>query len=306
MKFTNYVYSVAFVNDKGDQRLLNYRIVDNPISKIWLNNLITALSQPYELNLIKSSNHLKDQLASLLVKLEQTINEINSGEFIKSVNIIKPQNLLTDKHNLKNNLNFLHSEFQRIRELDNYFELIINHNYLPVHILNDLIHNIEKAIDSSNVTYFGIMPIQNNNHMIRTTFEQDIIPHFDHIQQNGDLLLGYEIVGKNLIQCFADDDTEAIKNNLLRPQKVIGTQTILWFDTTLHTSTITNQRLQVDKWLQENNLNLDSDPYNKIISQPILGRLIDSISIYGILDIYDNYQISHISLVESESLNELG
>ena len=115
---------------------------------------------------------------------------------------------------------------------------------------------------------------------------------FDQPWQNGDLILGYATTGKNLRICHMDNDTQLVRDGMVRPQIDITTETRSMF--LAHQITEQNlalQRNQMQAWIKHNNLEsfIDSTaPEHNFCLEARIGHLTNEINFEQALDIIDD------------------
>ena len=116
----------------------------------------------------------------------------------------------------------------------------------------------------------------------------------------GDLVLGYHTIGKNLWDCFKENDLNVVRNGLVRPQKTISSEVILNFYKDLKViDTISSRQERMKQWLESNNLMEFVDinlPENNIVRQPLLGRLIGNYTFNDINEIFSLGKISRVNM----------
>jgi hypothetical protein len=196
-------------------------------------------------------------------------------------------------------LNYLHQCFHAYDDMLVYHpELMLSRDAVPyLYKLNILIHKVENCYRTMRVPPREIM-------LCARPCREDMIDYrppikdpswyrfFDQPWQNGDLILGYATTGKNLRICHLDNDTQLVRDGMVRPQIDITTETRSMF--LAHQITEQNlalQRNQMQAWVKHNNLEsfIDSTaPEHNFCLEARIGHLTNEITFEQALDIIDD------------------
>lgn len=196
-------------------------------------------------------------------------------------------------------LNYLHQCFHAYDDMLVYHpELMLSRDAVPyLYKLNILIHKVENCYRTMRVPPREIM-------LCARPCREDMIDYrppikdpswyrfFDQPWQNGDLILGYATTGKNLRICHMDNDTQLVRDGMVRPQIDITTETRSMF--LAHQITEQNlalQRNQMQAWVKHNNLEsfIDSTaPEHNFCLEARIGHLTNEITFEQALDIIDD------------------
>jgi hypothetical protein len=127
-------------------------------------------------------------------------------------------------------------------------------------------------------------------------------PYWNHSHDYGDMLLGYHTVGKNIMHCWHDNDVDLIKKEMLRPQRHIGNEVLLMFrGTPLKTDEALHHVTQIHQWVRDNNLEEYVDlslPEHNVSGQPLLGKIEGTYSRQEISDLFENYLVHSVEIIE--------
>ena len=204
-----------------------------------------------------------------------------------------------DNAKMQYELNYLHQCFHAYDDMLVYHpELMLSRDAVPyLYKLNILIHKVENCYRTMRVPPREIM-------LCARPCREDMIDYrppikdpswygfFDQPWQNGDLILGYATTGKNLRICHMDNDTQLVRDGMVRPQIDITTETRSMF--LAHQITEQNlalQRNQMQAWIKHNNLEsfIDSTaPEHNFCLEARIGHLTNEITFEQALDIIDD------------------
>jgi len=116
--------------------------------------------------------------------------------------------------------------------------------------------------------------------------------YFDQPWQNGDLVLGYATTGKNLRICHLDNDTQLVRDSMVRPQIDITTETrCIFLSHQITKQNLAFQRSQMQDWVKQNNLESFIDPLepqHNLCLEARIGHLTNEITFEQALDIIDD------------------
>jgi hypothetical protein len=300
--FLNETYQIFF-SDGTHTEVLEYKIIDSPISRIWLNCIKCHLSSPdcviYENQSIvnfPSENKIK-QLWEKIHSLIKNINFILLND-TSYVGINTNELFFQDKNNY---LNYLHNEFHSIHE--KYYGLCKElRTYLDQ--FNKNIHKLQswntykKNDQQSLYATFFLHSSKPRINAIYNIENKDLYSYFNYDDYKfGDLKLGYHTIGKNVFECCWNNDIEVVKKGLVRPQTTISSEVILDFKKNFPSSQLLNY---LQTWINDNNLKQYIDmesPENRIVRQPLLGRLQGNYSVEDIDKIFDLGMITKVNLI---------
>tara|TARA_Y100001935_G_C17296204_1_gene506229 strand:- start:1455 stop:2384 length:930 start_codon:yes stop_codon:yes gene_type:complete len=207
------------------------------------------------------------------------INECQNN-IIENVELMKQYNFDFDWPEdidsiTQQNLNSLHQDFHHKEEI--YKHELPQDAHDTLQKINQFVHQMEQIMWSKNndrqnyaVLDFGSLetelkiqrPIADNE---RQWFSE---AYYEQACDTA-LLLGYCTLGKHLGHCTWTNDTQVVKDNMLRPQEYIYTQVLF-----RHSSNFVNHDMKtIDKinqdnhqqqhdWVQKNNLQSYVDTYN--------------------------------------------
>jgi len=275
---------ICFFKKNDEVKTLTFSINQNTLTEVWSSTIETALSRGQN-SLVGLQNLFRPEATT------ETITEPISN-IVKILEKYNPifVNSWPPKSDIISGLNNLHYKFQLTQE-SNISPLSFSKEYNDnLNLLNAKIHEAEHVLsDGKNYAVWFIN--QSSNYGIEITDDLRKYWGVKFIKYNParTLYLGYHTIGKDLITCFIDNDTEVIRTESLRQQLYISTETLF----RLNPMITTNQNLAIKRWLTRNNLNsfVDlQDPKYKYNQQlPVLGRLTDNLSNNQILEIWKNW-----------------
>jgi hypothetical protein len=275
---------ICFFKKNDEVKTLTFSINQNTLTEAWSSTIETALSRGQN-SLVGLQNLFRPEATT------ETITEPISN-IVKILEKYNPifVNSWPPKSDIISELNNLHYKFQLTQE-SNISPLSFSKEYNDnLNLLNAKIHEAEHVLsDGKNYAVWFIN--QSSNYSIEITDDLRKYWGVKFIKYNParTLYLGYHTIGKDLITCFIDNDTEVIRTESLRQQLYISTETKF----RLNPMITTNQTLAIKRWLTRNNLNsfVDlKDPKYKYNQQlPVLGRLTDNLSNNQILEIWKNW-----------------
>lgn len=246
------IYQVIF-----DQFTLDYEIIDSPVSRIWAK----LTKQSHEAGHTISANQWTTCWPS-----EDYINTLWS----------KIEYLSTDKglvlgERTQHALNKLHKEFHAKGEAegDNDLEELNT----PIHSLEHALRLINSPDRWNSQVGFYLEPS-----FTEPITDPELYKYWNYNPTNNDLCLGYHTIGKNLYQCWRDNDVQLIKDGMLRPQVTISSEVNLVF--TKGNPIFDNLESlpkRIDNWLDSNNIakNVNRQaPENHYFGTPLLGKYI--------------------------------
>ena len=192
------------------------------------------------------------------------------------------------KFNLNKNLNLLHEDFEQIMyNLRDKYKKTPNQidyrdNYLKIceslNLINNTIHEIEGTFNNyinfiKNKTYAGFYSacLVNENGWTgkRIDFSKKDYDEFTLEQFFGQLSIGYDTLGKNLLQAYWTNDLKIIKERKITPQTSCTTNVLLYFmGKNMTCDSIYNGFSQ---WYDENNI--AKYGYSKKITNESLGNI---------------------------------
>ena len=204
-----------------------------------------------------------------------------------------------DDATMQYELNYLHQCFHAYDDMLVYHpELVLSRDAVPyLYKLNILIHKVENCYKTMREAPKAIM-------LCARPCREDMIDYrppikdpswyrfFDQPWQNGDLVLGYATTGKNLRICHLDNDTQLVRDGMVRPQIDITSETRCMF--LAHEITpqdLAYQRNQMQDWVKQNDLESFIDaaaPEHNLCLEARIGHLTNEITFEQALDIIDD------------------
>lgn len=204
-----------------------------------------------------------------------------------------------DNATMQHELNYLHQCFHAYDDMLVYHpELALSRDAVPyLYKLNILIHKVEHCYRTMREAPREIMLCARPCHEHMIDYRPPIkdpawYGFFDQPWQNGDLILGYATTGKNLRICQLDNDTQLVRDGMVRPQIDITTETRSMF--LAHEITerhLALQRNQMQTWVKQNNLESFIDataPQHNLCLEARIGHLTNEITFEQALDIIDD------------------
>ncbi|CAB4241659.1 hypothetical protein UFOVP71_197 [uncultured Caudovirales phage] len=321
--FTSKKYKINFVNRSGDvndAKSLTWRIADTPVAHAWLETVRWHLALP-------DCHVFENQMSTFIPTLEKTkavwqnmrhhVDEANSGKYVQLDGKIEMPNELDLTIDNQPLLNFLHYEFHRFEEAEEKKRFGIAYTYDPLMILNTEIHKLEKMVKMFGTSGQDVNP---NNILMNCSFflscdKQNLpqpgistIPvepewqrYWNYAPDDGDLLLGYHTVGKNIMHCWCDNDVDLVKKNMLRPQREIGNEVLLMFrGRQAFTDEADRYVKRIHEWVKNNNLESYVDltlPEHNVSGQPLLGKIEGIYSRQEISDLFENYIVQNVEII---------
>ena len=203
----------------------DFKFVDNEVGKV-MHKLISEVKESTEIVNYHGSfpgiESVTETEKRLRVLVDQCSNEYN----IKMPHI--PDNL--DRETL----NRIHEDFHVVEEHH------VGKHWTEVHKLGDLrkilreinqlVHKLEKHIgtDSTAGSYAVFQIGKTHNLLARQVLHSVLRKNWRYSARPGPVYLtcGYATIGKNLLSCMVDNDTELVKRNLISPQMSVSTETI--------------------------------------------------------------------------------
>ena len=94
--------------------------------------------------------------------------------------------------------------------------------------INNTVHALEAKFNTHKNNYW-VWQVGNTTYHKRTVINAVLREQFKptwHGNHTTDLRVGYATIGKNLLHCYTDNDVELVKQNHLRPQLSMSTETI--------------------------------------------------------------------------------
>jgi len=324
-QFTDKRYKVNFVNrngDTSDTKSMTWRIVDTPVANAWLQTVRWMLAVP-------DWHIFENQMSTFIPTLEKTravwrnmkrlVDEANSGQYVQLDGKIEmPEEF---DHNVNNQplLNFLHYEFHRFEEAVASQRVGKAYTYDPLMILNVEIHKLEKMVkmftpgsdvlNTDKILMTCTFFLTTNNRKLLPNPDVDKIaikpewyPYWNHSHDYGDMLLGYHTVGKNIMHCWHDNDTDLIKKDMIRPQRYIGNEVLIMFRGTPRSPNEAEHHVTlIHKWIKDNGLEQYVDltrPEHNVSGQPLLGKIEGTYSRQEISDLFENYLVQGVEILE--------
>lgn len=205
-------FELLLENQSGEQRLLDWQLVDHALSAKWVDLMIAGRADnPNSIWDWWGVGYSQEHLDSIWSKIKQIVLHLNS---IEQANI--DERLLSGI--TRDNLNELHKQFHLLAEHATDASNEVNQlNYL-VHLAESCVQNVKfNSKEGSFTTRF------NNYNSVPLT-EEDYTLFDRYITLPGELTLGYSTIGKNLLHCYGDNDLRAVKEGLVRPKLTLTTE----------------------------------------------------------------------------------
>ena len=301
-------YEIDF-SDGVRTQTLRYKIENNPVSRIWLDQVRLSLTMP---NCHIASNQFATTFTSvekievLWATMQRLVDEVNSGQFIKVPFIDIPAKFdpTIDSRPI---LNYLHYQFHKFQE-----EIKdLNVGYNPLHQLNIKIHTLESLIltrvdDHKNAWLMCVFHLAGDRPIVKEDVfnevpidDHELYKYWNYDHAFGDLLLGYHTVGKNIHHCWLANDIELIKTGMVRPQRTISNEVALVFPSPWVPNASIIKQLQ--NWVSDNDLSQYIDmtqPYNNVVGSPYLGSLVGNYTREDINSLLAQCKVSTVRLLE--------
>ena len=309
-------YEIDF--DDGQRvHTLRYQVVDSPVSRLWLERTRFALAQTdchIFGNQWMTTVATEVEIHALWKKMKGLVDEANSGRYIKVDHIEMADDIDLAVDN-RPALNYLHYRFHEFEEhvaaTNNWVD-----GYDPLIQLNVDIHKLEAMIGTNSQTltagfFLHSLTLEPMEYAIQEHEKAELYDYFYHDPSFGDLLLGYHTVGKNIYHCWKDNDIELVKKGMVRPQRTISNEVVLFFNRHRGTGGSAFNRpgeyrrvsKQVIQWVADNNLDqyVDmSQPEHQITSCPLVAQLVDkdNIDFMYINEIFKTSKIVETRVIE--------
>jgi hypothetical protein len=306
----NVYYDIDFT-DRVSTETIRYKIVDTPVSRMWLDRVRWHLALPncrvFENQWIVTPPTLK-AIEDLWRVMKLDVDKANSGEYIKVDHIEMPDEYNNDI-DVAPILNYLHYEFHKYEETT---EALITH-YSPLTRLNVDIHRLETMVKQFKGKGHNVMPsagffltgdaLRSPTGGDRTVpiEDQSLYEYFNYNPKFGDLQLGYHTVGKNICHCYKDNDVDLVKKRMLRPQTTISNEVMLKFPRINEFDGFNKQLPNMLRWVHANVLDEYVDmslPINRVVSHPLLGEMTNGYTFDDVCNILSLGTISTVRLVE--------
>jgi hypothetical protein len=269
-------YTIKF----NDGTNIVYNLLDGPIVDQWKQCTRYYQSNPGS---YVSSVNVKSDFTGLTIEdhwnqLIDLVSQVNQDSSIQERGLqLDVPSSITQYENQKERykiINYLHLKFHELEEKENI--------HMPALVkLNNLIHRIEQVNNGSKekkvfVSYYlrndnverFIIPIDLNDDNLRQYWTQQA--------SSGDLLLGYHTVGKNLWHCYVTDDSDCVRQGMVRPQECISAEVQMVFATNDWHFDRSHYYQKIPEWLKENNIGSDIIELTGAHTAfyfPILGKL---------------------------------
>jgi hypothetical protein len=204
---------------------------------------------------------------------------------------------IVDDAAMQHELNYLHQCFHAYDDLLRDRPELSRDAVPYLYKLNILIHKVEHCYRTMQQPPREIMLCARPclEHMIDhrpPIKDQSWYRHFDQPWQNGDLVLGYATTGKNLRICHLDNDTQLVRDGMVRPQIDITSETRLMFLAHQITpQSLVEQRWQMQNWVKQNNLESFIDPLeprHNFCLEARIGHLTHEITFEQALNLIDD------------------
>lgn len=291
-------YIINFENNLQKESL-SYKIVDTPVSRIWLD--ITKKHIEYSSPIPKKSQWFnifpsEEKIVSLINELMNLIDQINNKKIFKEKLYFKFNN-----ETLQENLNYLHLQFHRLEETQESNDFILGEFNVKIHEIETALY-VRRKPDTKNVSagFYLFNPAILKSYV--EISDPSLYTFWSNPGTSGSLVLGYHTVGKNIFHCCLNNDIELVKSKMVRPQKNISTEIMLYFSSITEDSEskLKSYKELTYNWIKENQLEEFIDmslPENNLFGWPTLGEIEHN---YSIEDINKIISIGNVSSVKIE------
>lgn len=285
-------YRIYLENSKGFREHLDYELYDSPITYKWMAATLYALENGLPIwGQSLNCRPTEEYATQLFERMKSLIEETNSLGKVK-IDAITEKSFKDLK---QKRLNHLHQQFhlfeEAVVESGKYDQTRFN-----LQEMNVLIHRLENTLGnlSGDPTYYEQSLLFYYKGQRRVLLEPSDYEYFVGENLFGDLLLGYGTTGKNLYQCYLNNDKDLVQNKLVRPQRTVSTEVLLIFPS--HDPAegyFEEEQAKMIKWAKsisapKYGYNL-KDPININFGHPKLGALIGSYSNDDIFYLLSNY-----------------
>lgn len=250
------IYQVIF-----EDFALDYEIIDSPVSRIW----VKLVKQAHATEHTISTNQWTTCWPTENY-IDELWNKIETLSTVKGLPLASRTQLA---------LNQLHKEFHAKGETegDNDLEELNT----PIHSLEHALRLIKSPWRWNSQVGFYLEPS-----FTEVITDNSLYKYWDYNPTNNDLCLGYHTIGKNLYQCWRDNDAQLIRDSMLRPQITISTEVNLVFTRGNPIfDPLDELANRVDRWLAQNNISNfvnRSAPENQYFGTPLLGKYIGTLT----------------------------
>lgn len=250
------IYQVIFKNFT-----LDYEIIDSPVSRIWARLTKQSLS---------GNSHISTNQWTTCWPTEEYITDLWDKIETRSAAKGLP---LADR--TQSALNQLHKEFHSKGEAegDNDLEELNT----PIHSLEHALRLIKSPWRWNSQVGFYLEPS-----FTEPITDNSLYQYWDYNPTDNDLCLGYHTIGKNLYQCWRDNDSQLIRDGMLRPQITISTEVNLVFTRGNPIfDPLDELSNRVDGWITHNELTKfvnRAAPENQYLGTPLLGKYIGTLT----------------------------
>lgn len=305
-------------NDK--KITMRYLIRDNALTKVWKNLIKKILSSTtydtnsqYQWSFVSYSESVCTEIIERMKNTAAIWNEnplsIETGKIIiPDINAKEIPYLSYVKHEeLRKVLNRLHEMFH------SFAEKTKKTGFSELDQLNKDIHALETQVISAvsdqykrrTSSSFFLSGDFKKEVLIGTDYSLYDFFHREIGESRTGLFLGYHTIGKDIRNCFMDNDVELVKNGMVRPQITISTECLCNFEESAETNKKSSNSilLEVEKWIVDNDLQSYIDmnlPCNRVTDRPRIGDLITNIEFDEIYDMMssDDFKIIDCRLIE--------
>jgi len=305
-------------NDKNIT--LRYLIRDNALTKVWktlIKNILSSneydTNPQYQWSFVSYNESVCSEVIERMKTTAAIWNDDplsnETGKII--IPEIDPKELpylsFVKNKELRNALNRLHEMFHA------FAEKTTKTGFSPLDQLNKDIHALEtqviSALSEQNVrrtsSSFFLSGECEKEVLIEPEYSLYDFFHREIGDTRTGLFLGYHTVGKDIRNCFIDNDVEIVKNNMVRPQITISSECLCNFEDTTEINNKSSDSilLEVEQWILDNELESHIDitlPCNRTTDRPKLGDLITDINFDEIYDMMstDDFKIIDCRLIE--------
>lgn len=182
---------------------------------------------------------------------------------------------------LQEELNYLHLCFHEYEELALKSRSLSKSSLPYLRNLNVMIHNVEHCVnslkeDAKSLTMCWKPGSDGHIGYGAPIVDKGLYQFFNQPWQPGDLVLGYATTGKNLYNCYLNNDVDLVRTGMVRPQTAITTETRLhWMDKGITAESIQIQKQNMEAWVLSNGLDRYIDyrsPEHGVVCEARIGH----------------------------------
>lgn len=136
--------------------------------------------------------------------------------------------------------------------------------------INVVIHQIEELRYRQQIICVSRRPD------IRQSIDPRLYPLWQHMPAAGDLRLGFHTIGKTILNCFKDKDTELVQQGLVQAQRDLHSQSVLYMGPDLKSSSHERTDRHLRRWLRDLDPPQDlTQGLHRYHGLPLIARVVD-------------------------------